>query len=175
MESTRSSLTTAQIYCTATAPLVLDDIRSFYELKYMASLERMIVSQNEDMYHVSCVCKFGKRQQLYIRTVSERINGREVQAETRNFASRHLHGEFDRLWKRAVCDSTDPNRRVIIWSSPAFKKKSEVQVIAEMDDPHAALLAFYNNDPKKALGSGLATNKKKYESLKRNTACSNSA
>ena len=166
MATPRRTLTTAEISLTAPTALMMEDIKTFYVQKYALSLERMTLSQSVDLLQVTCVCKFGKRQKVYLHTVAENLNGRQVQAETKNFASRHLQGEFDQHWKGIVSEASDPRNRVMIWSSPEYQQKNPIQKIVEMEDINAALLEIYTKDPKKAIGSGLATNHKNIKVIK---------
>ena len=75
MATPRSNLTTAEICLTAPIALMMEKIKSFYVEKYALSLERMALSQSADLLKVSGICKFSKRQKIYLRTVTETING----------------------------------------------------------------------------------------------------
>jgi hypothetical protein len=166
METPRSTLFTAEIDLTAATALTMEDIKAYYVDKYALSLERMTLSQSVDLLQVICVCKFGKRQKLYLRTVTETINGQQVQAATKHFASQHQKGEFDILWKKVVTQVSDPRNRVTIWSSAEYQNKHPIQKIAEMEDLNGALMEMYLKDPKKAIGSGLASNQKNFKVIK---------
>lgn len=159
----RNALTTAEIVVSAAIRLDLAEIESFYVFRFK-SLERMILTQSEDMLSVSCICKFAKRQQLYLHTVSETINGKPVQAEFKKFSTQHLMGEFDRSWKKARAERSNP--KVKIWSSEEYQKKSDLQQLAELEDHNAALLELWNKDPKKAIGTGLSANQKNLKIIK---------